>query len=802
LIIRSLQLHPFAGMADRTFEFDKGVNVLLGQNEAGKSTMINALRTVLLESTDYRKKKFDEELARFLPAGGGDTLRVTLELEQSGESYRLSKQWGSNKKSELRLPTGQIIASTKEVDERLAVMLSLKPGTWDNVLFAHQNHLSETLNTLEGETNEKTDLAGLLRSAVMATDSVSLEALEQIIASRLVELRLRWDEQMQRPESNRGVQNPWKVGLGKILQAWYAKESARNRLSQFDDYERALDLVVTQLSERMRERDDLQRYVDQWSPIAKAIGERGEIEARLALAVDQENRLKRVAIDWPQHEERLDYKKDESTRRQSIVDRLIAEFKNAEQYNSQQLRRDQLIRATKLHEELELMKKKFIELIPLTREHLQAIDDVDQERRDLLIRLDAGKLKIRLQIHRSGIYNMQKGLDPQSLVSESLQTDANGRVVFGNDDFQLEVTSGEVDFEQFQSRLVQLEESFASLLDEFRLTSLEDARKRFADSGQLSRDMKTASANLARELAESTIETLSLELDNSLSKPVRDMAIIQNELAGAQKEVHLLSAEIGQIEKQMAEWTKVYATLDNLQDKLLDSRENRKKQDKLLSELPELPADFEGATTLLAKFEKNDSELRKLKESIIPDIKEHKANLGSGPEMSRLEAEEELKAAESELECQQARLKALIRVEEVFNRLRTELDGGTLDPWLGSLRSILKTLTSENYVDIDTDAGYVSRGESTKMSFDRLSMGTKSCLGIGLRLSMAQHFLKGNDGFVVLDDPMVDLDLARQRAVASVLGEFSNECQVIVVTCHPTHADLLAGNRIELPRLY
>ena len=84
------------------------------------------------------------------------------------------------------------------------------------------------------------------------------------------------------------------------------------------------------------------------------------------------------------------------------------------------------------------------------------------------------------------------------------------------------------------------------------------------------------------------------------------------------------------------------------------------------------------------------------------------------------------------------------------------------------------------------------------MPFGSLSAGTFACLGLAVRLSMARWFLEGRDGFLILDDPLVDLDPARQVAATAMLKRFAEDKQVILLTCHPSHADLLGGNRIEL----
>ena len=72
MILQRLHLHPFAGLADREIRFAPGLNVVLGPNEAGKSTQRRALRQALLVSTKLSKGEAAREVLPFLPLGGGD----------------------------------------------------------------------------------------------------------------------------------------------------------------------------------------------------------------------------------------------------------------------------------------------------------------------------------------------------------------------------------------------------------------------------------------------------------------------------------------------------------------------------------------------------------------------------------------------------------------------------------------------------------------------------------------------------------------------------------------------------------
>lgn len=71
-------------------------------------------------------------------------------------------------------------------------------------------------------------------------------------------------------------------------------------------------------------------------------------------------------------------------------------------------------------------------------------------------------------------------------------------------------------------------------------------------------------------------------------------------------------------------------------------------------------------------------------------------------------------------------------------------------------------------------------------------------LAIALRLAITNKFLENKTGFIMMDDPLVDLDPERQSKAAKVIRDFSNHKQVIIFTCHPTHAIEFDGNQINL----
>jgi exonuclease SbcC len=99
-------MHPFGFFSDHTVGFRPGLNVVLGPNEAGKSTLFHAVRHALFVPAKLRKPEFDSKIVPLLPASGGDSIRVELELCKGSDRWVLRRRWGASPESELLLPGG------------------------------------------------------------------------------------------------------------------------------------------------------------------------------------------------------------------------------------------------------------------------------------------------------------------------------------------------------------------------------------------------------------------------------------------------------------------------------------------------------------------------------------------------------------------------------------------------------------------------------------------------------------------------------------------------------------------------
>ncbi|MGF6506576.1 AAA family ATPase [Paraburkholderia sp. 32] len=97
-------------------DLQPGLNLFIGPNEAGKSTIAEAVRTVFLER--YKASHLKDLLPWGL-ASGQPSVEVSFELD--GVACRLSKQFVSRQRCELRI--GQTVYSEDEAEDKLAALL-------------------------------------------------------------------------------------------------------------------------------------------------------------------------------------------------------------------------------------------------------------------------------------------------------------------------------------------------------------------------------------------------------------------------------------------------------------------------------------------------------------------------------------------------------------------------------------------------------------------------------------------------------------------------------------------------------
>jgi len=124
MYLKSLKVEDFASIAHAELsEFSAGLNIVVGDNEAGKSTLLKALRAAFFQ----KHRAGGEAVKEFQPYQGGNRPLVAVEFTLDGVDYHLEKAFLQRQSAALSWPGGAL--SGDAVEDRLAELLRFQHTT-------------------------------------------------------------------------------------------------------------------------------------------------------------------------------------------------------------------------------------------------------------------------------------------------------------------------------------------------------------------------------------------------------------------------------------------------------------------------------------------------------------------------------------------------------------------------------------------------------------------------------------------------------------------------------------------------
>jgi DNA repair protein SbcC/Rad50 len=808
MILRKLEFRPFAGFLQKEISFAPGLNVVLGPNDAGKSTIFRGLQCLLLLPVKVSRstKEGRDLLPRLLPIGG-DRASARLGFSAKGKNWLLEKTWGSGASALLGSEGGASLADEERIEAQLQECLPVPPATLQSVLLMGQNALEGTVEELSRKRESLHSLGDVLRVAVDQTGGVSVDRLKSLLAKRLDDAFRYWDRNANLPEKGRGIEDPWKKNLGSILSAYYARELARRDWQQTLALENRRDLCVASTREFETKRAELREFVRGNAPLIETASARALLEERIGKARGDCEAMQSDLKAWIQAESDRRLFVPEVERLEEAKKKLDAEMQAA---LAQAKRRDTLARFEKAktaQHQLEEARKRLGECPTLKAEDLRRIRAATQEVESLRTGLKAGKIQLQFTAKKDIDLVFKKDLDPERrgtmTVGKTMTVNAGGRVRLESELFELQVTSGDGNLRETEEALAARSDALGKLLASFGVAGLEEAQNRHERWLDAAQAVKSAESALAALLAGEKFEELErLANAGGLSGSVRDPELVQAELLHVIRELGPKKEGAISAQRRIQDLSQRYkaSDSDHLMERMVGRKAELRGLEQELSALPPLPESIGNLKDFLPRFERAKSELELLQEE-INKLAVQLAELGGQlPEKSAQDFARDLEEAEAAFELEFARGRALLRVEAAMGRVEGQA-GDIFEGFRGEYTALVSRLSGGKYSQARMEESLPNdflRADGASVPYGWLSAGTKDSFALALRLAMARHFLKDAEGFLLIDDPMVAMDPARQEVAADLLRDFAGSRQVVVFTCHPSHAERLGGNCIRL----
>lgn len=806
MIITKIKLDPFGDLSGRDIQIKPGLNIILGPNEAGKSTVFNAVQKALLVPVKISKKDFEKEIKRFIPISGGDTVNVELHFVCNGSAYILKKKWGGSKSAELRLPDGSIIADDSAVEQKLKSLLPAKEGTMRNVLMTYQSGLERTLDDLKNEVDAVHDLGDILRKAVLETDGISISKFVGEIEKQFANYFGRWNRVGQEPEGGHGIDNPWRKGVGLILTAFYEKERVLENFKNARRIEEEIDQVNREIASYSKQISEKEMYIKSNKKIVEDMRERRILNAELLNSQTKIAELKGIIADWPVKNKIIEVINKDMPALQEKELTLQNEKRDADKENESRALREKYNRLKVKKQDLDKAERDLQNVKILTNENLQEIREAFTKVDSLKVGISAGRLGVNFNSRKTVSLLIQKDMDPsyqeEIKSGESLQISAGARVRLEHPEWTLDLSSGEGDFVEIEKNYKLALQRLEDVLKKYTINTLEEAIETNEVYNRAIREVEKIRDIYNNELGDDTYESIEEKIKEAGEhKETRQLATIIEELISVQTTIKSKKDELETYKKKVDEYIQKYTSFDQLLLKLTEAISDGKAKEERIQKLAPLPESVQDADLFIEEYERTKNELEKLRD-VRNALELRKAELVARmPDESSEEIEQRLKDSEENFRTLLRRGEAIARLKDLTEETLKTMDTGSFKPLQNDVERYVAAITGDKYSKVEMEGGLPRgfvRHDGKTLTYNLLSHGTRDMLCLALRLAMSQHFLHGKEGFMLLDDPLVNLDPNRQKQAAELISQHAQNRQIIIFACHPSHAELLKGNIVEL----
>ena len=803
--LTSVRLHPFAGQMDKTYDFKAGLNVIEGPNEFGKSTLFKAIMHGFHAPVNLTAGEVTRQLSNVFPKHGGDVIRVTIEFnDETANQYALTKEWKPGNKTgsvSLKQTNGVEITQSESVQSRINVLLGMSTATMRSILLADQGSLQELLAEYSGKQELRKELGDILTQSVMQTGGVSIDALIAKAQKELLEYSGRWDWEHNYPDGNKGVQDPWLKGVGRITSAYYISERTRLEYESTDRFEKDLDQVNGALEKLLADIKPVSEEHSQFSALSESVQLREVLEQKVVIAKQQLTTAQADFTAWITAETKIPALEESIRDVDRVLSSIVAEQQRAIAHESVKQLSDRMQTVERHQQTVARLKSELDAMTPVSQEQLERLRELVKDVSTLETKVEAAKITVKIEAKVDETVTLTAFRGEAEVLTiasgEALDRTLTGAVVLETSTLRVSMVPGDGNLLDAIQNLEDKRSQFQRLLGELNVNSVSQVEALRTSHTEKSRDLSSAQRLLEEALKGDSIDDLNAqltELKATAGASVRDKDTLQSEKSKLDIEKHKHDNELRQHRQKFENLVATYETQGALLTKVADLTAKTTKLSEELISLPGLPAGFADAAAFrvrLNSLARSKSELEEQIQTLRNKLTELNAR---APQQSAEESKLTWDHANEDFNRTLHRGKLIRKVAEQIENLQQEMGANRYSGLEKRFTHWAGALTGGRFKKIEMNGdtpNVFGLADDLRIPFELLSYGTKDTVSLAWRFAVSEHFLSEEGGFLVLDDPMVDMDPVRRKLASDAIREFSKKHQVLVMTCHPEHRQQL-----------
>lgn len=807
--INKVECEQFAGVRDREIRFEDGMNIIVGANESGKSTMVDLIYHLLFKNIKLDGRTDGEFTGLYFPkkisGPQGDVIDGVLRFETANGRYRLSKEWEKGSGScKLTLPDGTIIKSQEEIDRIIAEELKFGEGVFSEFVFAsqkrEQNAIESILKELPAKatkTGEKlniarNDIMSTLNTAVLEAGGVAMDKLESQLKSMLDSYGEKWDVAADCPEggSKRGIENKWSCATTKdadagrkavVLRAFYDMKEIEALQSQVLAAEKKVEQFKNDIQSIKQDKGNIEEQKKRFQNYRSVLGQLSLLDKQLASLKNNKAEVEKVLSAWPDAEASLKRARE-----------LRVELEQAKI-------RALFMKVWGLQEQYESASKRLEGLVMIEQADIDNVQAL--QRQQLKLEGQIAGLNLVAKIRKLGDKDIEviSAASGQKITSDGENFTIREAVEIRIPDvMEMQLMPQGIDLEDVKNKLCDTEKQIKLILEKYKVTSFDELLAGADEYKKVQSEVVTLQTRLDSQLGDTSWEELA-KANSKIPESIPSEAELKNiisELCGAKS----IDSFIGGLENTLEQYQQKYDNLDSLKVLLSKLDEEIAENMAKLSAMEEIPEEYKNIAdpdryneAFESKLEEIDTRLTGLNDS----LRAAEVELG---DRSAEEFTEELAKAVADFEDKKKTYSHWKHIYEVFAELKESSKTNPVQDIEEKFNEYLSLISDGevSLVSIDEQMNVKLASGNRALTYDVLSEGTKDTISLAFRLAMLEHIYPEGGGMAVFDDPFTDMDPQRVQQSCRLLEKYAENNQVIFITCDDKYAKLMEGNVVEI----
>ena len=780
--IKNINIDQFANITDFKTDFDNGVNMIVGDNESGKSTVVE----FIYQSLFNNEKIDDKYLATFADGSKADYADGEIEVEKDSETCKINKHW-TDKNVSIRMQHdgGPKIENTKANIDKLNSLLPYKKGVYRELVFQTQKNDSRLLDALFSVIGTKTgkekdslktlqsDITSSFASAIsVAGGGLTLKQMKDLVNEQIAKLEQKWDKDKDTPDAKTLKEYkdtmPSKDIKDSVTEGWYKKY-----LSELD-YEKTKD-AGTEYENCLNNRKNILDSLElENNRLKEVLDSNGSITNKKILdeLINKSDKYISDRDNW-----------------NSLNKELDQYTKLEEEYNyAISLERFNQIDSKK--KEYEKESESFRTLKEIDKNVIKKVTELDGKINKETNKLNSLNLELRLNdisdhvVIKSLINDNVLSKDTDSLsIKEAINISVPGVLDIDILPEGLDIDKIKIDIDSYSKEIDDIYKNY-EVLD---LDGLNKLLEQYQEQKNLVEKLKE---EYGKAIGSDDYETLKANCDTS--RTVRTLGDIENDIKTLTKGEQL-NVYGGIIKKDLKDYEDEYKTLKDLEENIVRIRQDIIALKASITEIPESLIDIENIDEYKENIQQKISELEKKRTESEDELRQAFSNL---PETSSEELKLEVVKWTKYFDDILNEYKKWLSIKDKLDKFNPT--GDKTNDVKNAFNKYLSIISDDKIKsnDLDKDLNLSMVSGKYALRSDYISAGSKETVEFAFKLAVLESLFPDGGGLLVLDDPFVNMDPDRKQKACELVNEFARNNQVIFVTCTPEYDKLLDVNKI------